>query len=257
MNTNHEHFPPASGRLDREMLDGLARMLPRARGNAAVPAWRVLAAVLHVRRSGCAWNRLPPEYGPWHTLYTRARRWQRRGLLAPALEAFERGRYERGVPPAPDPAARRRMEVLADSLRPLVFSLAGSLRDERGDLRISQLEVATLMMIEQQPGIGVTPLAKRMEVHPASMSLLLRGLAGQGWIQAGERDPADRRRAWLTIAEAGRQVLRKVRSNRSDQLVRQFLRLPAEELAALEAVLPILQRIGEQLLLAGGRGRGV
>lgn len=234
-----------------EQFRRVAHLLPLERGNVRLPARRVLDAVRYVTATGCAWNQLPEEYGPWHTIYTRARRWRHGGLLGRVLAELDRSA------PMPSAAARqralphgfgkRRAVAIANQLRPLVFDLARRLRDERAGLDMSQLEVAAMMGIEEAPGIGITHLASRLDAHPATVSLLLRGIAAKGWITASARAPGDRRRAFLTLNDAGRKVLRKVRSNRSEQLVRQFTQLSSQQLAILEAALQPLQKIDQGL----------
>lgn len=43
--------------------------------------WRVFCAIFYVMRTGIPWRDLPPCYGPWHTVYTRFKRWSESGLL--------------------------------------------------------------------------------------------------------------------------------------------------------------------------------
>ena len=38
-------------------------------------------ALLYIAENGCKWRRLPKEYGNWHTIYTRLRRWADKGVL--------------------------------------------------------------------------------------------------------------------------------------------------------------------------------
>ena len=37
-------------------------------------------AVLYVAENGCKWRALPREFGNWHTVYTRLRRWAECGV---------------------------------------------------------------------------------------------------------------------------------------------------------------------------------
>jgi transposase len=36
---------------------------------------RLLDALLYIAENGCKWRRLPKEFGNWHTIYMRLRRW--------------------------------------------------------------------------------------------------------------------------------------------------------------------------------------
>jgi hypothetical protein len=53
----------------------------------------LLAGVLWVLGSGAGWRALPPAFGPWHTAYSRYRRWCLAGLWPRLVEALQ----------APDP----------------------------------------------------------------------------------------------------------------------------------------------------------
>jgi len=40
----------------------------------------IVEAIVHQRRSGCAWNELPSDFPPYQTVYTQLRNWQKSGL---------------------------------------------------------------------------------------------------------------------------------------------------------------------------------
>ena len=42
---------------------------------------KFFCAILYVLRTGISWRDLPPEYGNWHTIYTRYKRWSESGLF--------------------------------------------------------------------------------------------------------------------------------------------------------------------------------
>jgi DNA-binding MarR family transcriptional regulator len=68
-------------------------------------------------------------------------------------------------------------------------------------------QVWALGLIREQPGIGVSELARRMDVHQSTASNLVRSLAAKGLIAAG-KDDADRRAVQLTALPAGVRALR-------------------------------------------------
>jgi transposase len=41
---------------------------------------RVISGIAHRLREGCRWRALPPEYGPYTTVFNRWNRWSQRGL---------------------------------------------------------------------------------------------------------------------------------------------------------------------------------
>jgi transposase len=55
--------------------------LPVQRGNVSISNLDLINAVLYVAENGCKWRCLPPEFGKWHTVYTRIRRWAENGVL--------------------------------------------------------------------------------------------------------------------------------------------------------------------------------
>lgn len=46
-------------------------------------------AVLWIARTGAPWRDLPPEFGPWHTVYMRFSRWSKKGIWARMAEALK------------------------------------------------------------------------------------------------------------------------------------------------------------------------
>ncbi|MES2887651.1 MAG: MarR family winged helix-turn-helix transcriptional regulator [Pseudomonadota bacterium] len=68
--------------------------------------------------------------------------------------------------------------------------------------------VWALSMIEQHPGIGISDLARRMDIHQSTTSNLVKRLIARG-LAEGVRDGPDRRAVQLRLCDAGREVLAK------------------------------------------------
>ena len=49
-----------------------------------------LNALLYAIENGCKWRKLPEKYGKWNTIYQRARRWQRKGILTAVFIAMQK-----------------------------------------------------------------------------------------------------------------------------------------------------------------------
>ena len=63
------------------------------RGKKRVDDRRVISGILHVLKTGSRWCDLPPEYGPYTTIYNRFVRWARRGVWEKLFHALAgRGR---------------------------------------------------------------------------------------------------------------------------------------------------------------------
>ena len=50
------------------------------RGRTGTDTRLFIDAVLWIARTGAPWRDLPPEFGPWYTVYTRFWRWSRKGV---------------------------------------------------------------------------------------------------------------------------------------------------------------------------------
>jgi transposase len=81
---------------ERELTDEqwavLEPLLPPARPRTGRPNKDhrlVVEAVLFRLRTGVPWRDLPERYGPWQSVYTRFRRWQRAGVWDRALAALQ------------------------------------------------------------------------------------------------------------------------------------------------------------------------
>ena len=71
-------------------------------------------------------------------------------------------------------------------------------------------QVWALSVIRAERGIGVSGLARAMDIHQTTASNLVRALVGAGMV-AAEKNGPDRRAVQLRILPAGTQVLRKAR----------------------------------------------
>lgn len=67
----------------------IENLLPKQRGNVSISNLQVLNAILYVAEQGCKWRGLPKEFGNWHTIYTRANRWARQGVLDHVFAALQ------------------------------------------------------------------------------------------------------------------------------------------------------------------------
>lgn len=72
--------------------DRLAPLLPPQRPETGRPAKdhrSVVNAILWRLATGVPWRDLPERYGPWQTVYSRFRRWQRAGVWDRVLAALQ------------------------------------------------------------------------------------------------------------------------------------------------------------------------
>ena len=64
-------------------------LLPVQRGNVKLPNLQVINAILYVAEHGCKWRGLPRKFGNWHSIYTRANRWAKQGVLDRVFGALQ------------------------------------------------------------------------------------------------------------------------------------------------------------------------
>jgi transposase len=78
--------------LTDRQWEQLAPLLPPAKPRTGRPNHdhrRILDGLLWHLRTGAPWRDLPERYGPWQTVYSRFRRWQRAGIWDRLLAALQ------------------------------------------------------------------------------------------------------------------------------------------------------------------------
>ena len=131
---------------------------------------------------------------------------------------------------------------IADRLRPILLQVGRELRREAREVGVSPEQVALLVAIKYSPSIGVRELAARERVSPPAMSNHVDRLERDGLV-ARTPNEADRRRVGLTLTDAGRRLLRRVRSRRTAWLATRLGDLSPDELAAIDAAIEPLSRL--------------
>jgi transposase len=69
--------------LRDDQFERIAALLPGKvtdPGRTATNNRLFVEAVLWIARTGCPWRDLPPQFGPWNSVYQRFARWSRRGV---------------------------------------------------------------------------------------------------------------------------------------------------------------------------------
>ncbi|MEV5987630.1 MarR family transcriptional regulator [Streptomyces sp. NPDC052051] len=112
--------------------------------------------------------------------------------------------------------------------------------------RLRGAEVELLRLVVARPGIGVSEAAKELYLAGNSVSTLVNRLARDGYLIRAT-DPADRRAARLLPTEAATARLRDWRERRTALVRRQVARLDEADREALEAALPALRKLAENL----------
>lgn len=104
---------------------------------------------------------------------------------------------------------------------------------------IGGAQLWALSVIEANPGIGVTGLARRLDIHQTTASNLVRLLVDAGFAST-ERNGPDRRAVQLKVLPAGARLLRRAPGPFSGVLPEALAQLDEDVLLRLEADLSTL-----------------
>jgi DNA-binding MarR family transcriptional regulator len=117
--------------------------------------------------------------------------------------------------------------------------LGQAMRRDAETLPVSVAQSAVLSRLRGGPKT-VGELATAEGVRAPSMTQIINRMEEAGWVARSEGPVRGR---MVQITEAGLAVAVAVREERAALLARRFDRLSADDLAALEAVLPVLDQI--------------
>ena len=129
---------------------------------------------------------------------------------------------------------------LATRFRFALFPLVRQLRHHNVDLTASQ--ASALATISRRGPLTVGDLAKAEHVSSPMITKIAKGLEEEGLVTRTV-DPTDKRVTQMTITKDGERRLERSRSRKNAWLARQFDNLSPEELDAIRAVIPVLERI--------------
>jgi DNA-binding MarR family transcriptional regulator len=139
------------------------------------------------------------------------------------------------------------VEQVAAALQLSIGLLLRQLRQAPVTGELTMPESAALTRLDRGGPATASALARLEQISPQSMGATLGALEARGLI--GRRaDPADGRRAVMSVTEAGRQVLHSKRSARAQQMTRALSAgfTPAE-LRELMTAVPLLERLAQSL----------
>jgi DNA-binding MarR family transcriptional regulator len=94
--------------------------------------------------------------------------------------------------------------------------------------------------------IGMSELAREEDLNPTMLSRVVAGLVERGLL-ARAPHPDDRRAVVVTTTEAGLALRDESRRARTDALAHALEQLEPDEAKALEAALPVLERLAADL----------
>ncbi len=135
--------------------------------------------------------------------------------------------------------------AIADRLHSATIHLLRRLRrtDEATGLSPARLSALSVLVFAGPRTLG--ELASIEQVRPPTMTHLVRGLGQQGLVRR-ESDDDDKRVARISATRKGRRLLERGRQLRLRGLTERILTLDAPDVAALEAAIPIIERLSEE-----------
>jgi DNA-binding MarR family transcriptional regulator len=135
------------------------------------------------------------------------------------------------------------LAALASRLRLSVFRASRTLRRE-SQADISPTLLAALATIDRHGPITPGDLANHEQVRKPTVTRILNALADDGLIERSS-DPLDGRVSWVSLSPAGRALMRRVRRRTDRFLAHRLDELDADDLAALDRAVEILDRVTE------------
>ncbi|WP_051450278.1 MarR family winged helix-turn-helix transcriptional regulator [Actinospica robiniae] len=147
----------------------------------------------------------------------------------------------------PSPTGRLRLAGdLASSLAGLHRTVRRRVRSQLHFEPLAGAQGELLRLVIEQPGISVTAAARELHLAGNSVSTQVQHLIKLGYLDR-ETSPTDRRGAVLRATEAGRERLERWADERAELFARQLGRLSAQDVAALEAALPVLRALTDAI----------
>jgi DNA-binding MarR family transcriptional regulator len=138
-----------------------------------------------------------------------------------------------------DPAAVVPPTRVLRQFRVVFNAVKSHFRQVEREAGLGGAQVWALSVIERSPGIGVTDLARALDIHQSTASNLIKALTERGLV-AATREGADRRSVALRVLPAGDAVLRSAPAPFTGVLPDALASLDPATLARLEQDLAVL-----------------
>ncbi|WPQ63103.1 MarR family transcriptional regulator [Chitinophaga sancti] len=134
---------------------------------------------------------------------------------------------------------------VAASLRSTVTRLNRQLRKQNISSAFSNAELLTMGLLDQHGSMLPSALADLERISAQAISQIINRLVEVG-VVARTTDESDKRKILISLTESGKQHLDENRRIKEEWLVKAMDNLfSTEELALIEAFLPLLQRLAE------------
>jgi DNA-binding MarR family transcriptional regulator len=139
------------------------------------------------------------------------------------------------------------VDVVARELRASIGLLLRRLRQVKAEGELTLPETAALTRLERRGPATGAALAKLEQISQQSMGVTLGALEARGLVER-RPDPDDRRQVFISITEAGSQVLTNGRNARIELLAQALSTgFTRSELDQLMAAAPLLERLAHKI----------
>lgn len=135
------------------------------------------------------------------------------------------------------PRLRAVIGRLSRRLRPTAAAVAAGL---------TPTKISVLLHVSRAGQIRLSELSEAEGINPTMMSRVIADLTEAGLVERVS-DPSDRRAALVEATAAGRKLADRIRRERTDALNLALDGLDERERSQIEAALPALERLAEQL----------
>ena len=133
----------------------------------------------------------------------------------------------------------------SSELRLATFRLSRRLRAEKSDEALSDGQVAVLGVLFRQGAQTLTQLAERERVSAPSMNRTVNCLEETGYLQR-VADDIDRRKANISLTDAGRELVKATTSKRDAWLTVRLRELSKEDRAVLARAAELMGGLATQ-----------
>jgi DNA-binding MarR family transcriptional regulator len=133
-------------------------------------------------------------------------------------------------------------------LRAVIGRLSRRLRptDAAVAAGLTPTKISVLLHVARAGRIRLSELSEAEGINPTMMSRVIADLTESGLVERAS-DPGDRRAALVEATPAGRKLAERIRRERTDALNLALDGLDERERSQIEAALPALERLAEEL----------
>jgi DNA-binding MarR family transcriptional regulator len=137
-------------------------------------------------------------------------------------------------------------------LRRIVGRLARQLNTSSTNEGLTPSQASVLGLIVARGPLSLAALAELERLNPTMLSRVV-GRLGEQELITREPDPSDARAVSVRSTAKGRKIDANIKKQRAAIVAECVERLPADQLAALEAALPALEALSDEVRTSTGR----